>query len=207
MAGLALSAVALSGRSAEAIPPAQGRPLFYWGARPAVVVVPQGERHETDAAVEEIHAAVDKGALVIRISFDRDISDAVTLPDGVPVSGRLRAVLVVDADNSRRTGLDTPGEPRMGADYRIELGIIALGADPDEKLPARALLTIEASSLLSDGRRRAVWHADSDDTAAVSVRGSAVEFRIPVSEVSVSSGARFVFTDDRGRFWEGHLAP
>ena len=131
----------------------------------------------------------------------------LALPDGRPVSGRLRAVLHLDADASRKTGLDLPGDPRMGADYRIEVGVIALGKDPDENLPERALVTVAASSLLPDGRRRAAWHADSDDSVAVSIRGPYVEFRIPLSDVSVALGARIVFADERGHFFEGSIAP
>ena len=207
LAGFALFAVAFSGVEVEAAPPAEGRPLFYWGARAATIVVARAERHETDGAVEEIQAAVDKGSFVLRFTFDRDVADALTLPDGRPVSGRLRSVLHVDADNSRRTGLDSPGDPRRGADYRIEIGVIALGEDPDEKLEARALVTVVAAALLPDGRRRAVWHADSDDPVAVSIRGRAVEFRIPPSDVSVFPGARLIFSDERDRYSEGQLAP
>ena len=172
---------ALSGGLVEASSPPEGRPLFYWGGRGAAIVVPKSERHETEAALEEVHVALDKGAMILRLAFDRDVGSAVSLPDGRPVSGRLRAVLNVDADGNRKTGADMPGDPRMGADYRIELGVIAMGRDPDEDLPARALVTVAASALLPDGRRRAVWHADSDDSVAVSIHGPFVEFRIPLA--------------------------
>jgi hypothetical protein len=55
--------------------------------------------------------------------------------NGAPVSGRLRAVLYVDADDNPKTGLAAgPKDPRTGADRRLEVGVIAVGADPDENL-------------------------------------------------------------------------
>ena len=59
-----------------------------------------------EAQIEEVHAALDKGALVVRFTFDRAVRDAIRLADGAPVSGRLRATLWVDRDADRATGLD-----------------------------------------------------------------------------------------------------
>ena len=73
---LLAAACGLFSGSVGASSPPEGRPLFYWGTRPAVVVVPQEVRHETDAAVEEIHAALDRGAVLVRLSFDRDVASA-----------------------------------------------------------------------------------------------------------------------------------
>ena len=83
-----------------------GRPLFYWGARPPVVVA-DGPRAESGAANPiEVHAARDRDDLVLRFGFDRPVRGLLTLADGTPVSGRLTAVLYIDADDDVRTGLE-----------------------------------------------------------------------------------------------------
>src|SRR5262252_554735 len=84
----------------------EGRPLFYWGARqPLVTAAAPAHAGDSDAQVTELHAAVDPRGLVVRFSFDRDARSAMQLPDGKPVSGRLRAVLYLDTDDDRGTGL------------------------------------------------------------------------------------------------------
>src|SRR6266481_1758396 len=76
----------------------------------------------------------------------------IYLPGGLPVSGRLRAVVYVDADADRATGWDLgPDDLRTGAEYRLEVGVLALGADEEEKLPAQALVTAFLASLGRDG--------------------------------------------------------
>src|SRR5260370_24124024 len=78
--------------------PAPGRPLFYWGARSAVIATGAEPGQGIEAQVLEVHAALDKGDLVLRLTFDRPVHAAIYLPGRVPVSARLRAGLFLDAD-------------------------------------------------------------------------------------------------------------
>jgi hypothetical protein len=185
-----------------------GRPLFYWGARPPVIATETAPGRGVEAQVLEVHGALDQGALVLRFTFDRSVRDATYLPSGAPVSGRLRALLYVDADGDRATGWDLgPGDLRTGSEYRLEVGVVALGEDEDEKLPAQALITAHVASLGPDGRRKSVWRAD--DAAVpqeVSVRGEWVEVRLPPREVAVKAGARLVLTAGE-QIWDGKLRP
>ncbi len=187
---------------------APGRPLFYWGARPATIVTRAAPGEGTAARVTEIHGIVDEGDLVLRLSFDRAVGDALHLPSGAPVSGRLRAALYVDGDANRSTGwVAEPGDPRAGADYRIDLGVLALGADPDEGIEAQALVTVSAFALTSNGRQRVLWR--TDHTASpdqVSIRGDAVELRIPRDVVSVVLRTRLALVVGEEGF-EGSLGP
>ncbi len=184
-----------------------GRPLFYWGARPPVIATETAPSQGVEAQVLEVHAALDEGGLVLRFTFDRSVRDATYLQGGAPVSGRLRAVLFVDADNDRATGWDLgPNDSRTGAEYRLEVGVVALGEDQDEKLPAQALVTAFVAALGRDGRRKSLWRGD--DAAApqqVSVRGEWVEVRLP-PEVVVKGGARLILTAG-DRVWDGRLRP
>ena len=94
-----------------------GRPLFYWGARPASIVTEVAPGNGLAAQVTEVHGVVDDGELILRVSFDRPVSDALYLPSGAPVSGRLRVALYVDGDAIRTTGWAAePGDPRGGED-------------------------------------------------------------------------------------------
>ncbi|HET7291625.1 MAG TPA: hypothetical protein VFM88_04305, partial [Vicinamibacteria bacterium] len=93
----------------------EGRPLYYWGARPAVVTLDEPATRGVEAAVLELHAARDGGDLVLRVGFDRPVREAVRLPDGTPVSGRLKAVVYIDADDDRSTGTqEGPADLRTG---------------------------------------------------------------------------------------------
>lgn len=185
-----------------------GRPLFYWGARPPVIATETAPGQGVEAQVLEVHGAFDQGGLVLRFTFDRSVHDATYLPGGAPVSGRLRALLYVDADSDRATGWDLgPGDLRTGAEYRLEVGVVALGEDEDEKLPAQALITASVASLARDGRRKALWR--SDDTATpeqISVRGEWIEVRLPSREVAVKGDARLILTAGE-RVWDGRLRP
>ncbi len=187
--------------------PAPGRPLFYWGARPPVIATEAEPGQGVEAQVLEVHAALDEGALVLRFTFDRPVQDAIYLPGGVPVSGRLRAVVYIDADADRATGWDLgPGDLRTGAEYRLEVGVVALGADEEEKLPAQALVTAFLASLGRDGRRKSVWRGD--DAAAperISVHGEWIELKLP-GEITVKEGARVVLTAG-DRVWDGRVRP
>ena len=127
-------------------PAAQG-PGFAFGNRPPVIraTAPGGG---DEAAVTDVHAALDGADLVVRFTFDRPVQRAIYGADGAPVSGRLRAVLYVDADANLKTGLAAGAkDPRTGADRRLEVGVIAVGADPDENLGATANTVIGVKSL------------------------------------------------------------
>src|SRR5262245_8128609 len=144
----------------------------------------EGATKGEEARVLELHAAHDKGDLVLRFSFDRPVREALWLPDGTPVSGRLKAVVYIDTDDDRRTGTqEGPSDLRTGAERRIELGALALGEDAEEHRSAAALVSATLQSLTQDGRRRTLWRADSELTARVSAHGDAVELRVPADRV------------------------
>jgi hypothetical protein len=187
---------------------APGRPLFYWGARPATILADPPSARGVEAQVTEVHAAVDKGDLVVRFTFDRAVKEALYLPDGAPVSGRLRAALDIDADGDRGTGLDSgPADLRTGADHRVEVGVVALGRDEDEKLPARALVTAALLGLAPDGRRRSLWRVDdADHPQNVSIRGEGVELRVPLGKVPARAGSRLILSQGE-KVYDGRLKP
>lgn len=174
--------------------PAEGRPLFYWGARPAVIAVEAPAGAPLEARVLEVHAARDKGDLVVRFSFDRPVRDALRLPDGTPVSGRLKAVLYLDTDDDPRSGLAQGDKDlRTGCERRLEIGAVAMGADEEEQRPASALVTATLQSLTSEGRRRTLWRADDDAAPTqVSVHGEWLEVRLPADQLSLAASFRLV---------------
>lgn len=184
---------------------AEGPPLFYWGARPAVIATETGTSTRGEgvvaltARVAEVHAALDKGALVLRFTFDRPVREATNLPDGAPVSGRLRANLYIDRDDDRSTGLqEGPADLRTGADLRVEVGVVAVGEDQEEKLAARALLSAILASLTPDGRRKTLWRADDlGSPREVRAHGEWLELRLPAL-AQVGPKARLILSlDDR----------
>ena len=174
---------------------AEGPPLFYWGARPAVISVEAPQAAGPEARVREVHAALDKGTLVVRFTFDRAVREATHLADGAPVSGRLRAMLYVDADADRATGYQAgAADPRTGADLRLEIGVLAVGEDKDEKIAANALLTATLTSVGGDGRRHTLWRADdAQEPRAISARGEWLEVRLP-AETAVRPQARLILS-------------
>ncbi len=176
-------------------PTVEGRPLFYWGARPPVIEVeaPAGEP-SAEALVLEVHAVLDRGDLVLRFTFDRPVREAVTSPEGAPVSGRLRAVVYLDVDDNRRTGYDGGGEDlATGADQRFELGVVAVGEDVAERQQARALIAVNLATVGPDGRRRTLWRADDGaEPGRVSRRGEWVEVRMPADLTGAHVGSRLV---------------
>jgi hypothetical protein len=202
---------------------AEGPPLFYWGARPAVITVeaaecvgpdcskPPGASPEAPATdsvsarVQEVHAALDRGALVLRFTFDRSVREAKQLPDGSPVSGRLRATLYLDRDADRATGLEEgPTDLRTGADLRLEVGVITVGEDAEEGRKASALITATLAELARDGRRKTLWRGDeAANPRQVSARGDWLELRLP-SSPAVAPGARLILAQD-GRALDGRL--
>jgi hypothetical protein len=186
---------------------AAGRPLHYWGARPAVVVAEVQRGVGLEAQLEEVGLALDKGAFIFRLTFDRPVRDALYLKDGTPVSGRLHAAIYLDADDDRQTGLvQGPLDLRTGADYRLEVGVLALGADEAEKRPAQALVTATLASLQGD-KRRTVWRADdSADPQAVSAYNEWLEIRLPPGAFPAKEGARVILASG-GRSWDGRYTP
>ena len=173
---------------------AEGPPLFYWGARPPVIAVESAATGGVEAQIEEVHAALDKGALVVRFTFDRPVREAVRLPDGAPVSGRLRATLWIDRDADRTTGLDQgPDDLRTGADLRLEVGVVAMGEDAEEHRPAMPVITVSLSELSPDGRRRSLWRGDDSAEGSRQVRtsGEWLELRLPPN-AGVLASARLI---------------
>jgi hypothetical protein len=176
------------------IAPAEGRPLFYWGARPALIVADASGAPVRDARVLEVRAAADGAALVVRFDFDRPVSESVRLPDGTPVSGRLKAVLYFDVDDDNRSGLQQgEGDLRSGCERRLEIGAVAMGADEEERRPATAIITATLHALAVDGRRRTLWR--SDDEAApseISAHGHWLEVRLPAEFLGLGPAVRLV---------------
>ena len=175
---------------------AEGPPLFYWGSRPAAIAVEGAPSGGVEAQVQEVHAALDKGALVVRFTFDRSVREATRLPDGAPVSGRLRATLLIDRDADRATGLDQgPADLRTGADLRLEVGVLAVGEDAEEHRPAIAVVTVTLVSLSHEGRRQTLWRADDSEGGSRQVRtsGEWLEIRLP-AESGVLPKARLILS-------------
>ncbi|HLA78844.1 MAG TPA: hypothetical protein VJU18_14800 [Vicinamibacteria bacterium] len=186
---LALALLAVAPR-----PSSEGRPLFYWGARPPLLQVQGSAAPGPEAQVVEVHAAFDRGDLVLRLTFDRPLREAVALPDGTPVSGRLRAVLYMDTDDNRRTGYQAgPDDLLTGSEQRLEVGAISVGEDPEEERPAESLLAATLVSLSPEGRRRTVWRADDQaEPGRLSRHGEWVELRLPADLVQAGPGTRLV---------------
>ncbi len=185
-----------------------GRPLHYWGARPATIVTAAAVGEGVAARVTEVHGVVDRNDLILRLSYDRLIRDALYLPSGAPVSGRLRAALYVDGDEDLRTGWAvTAGDARGGADYRVDVGVLALGADPDEGIEAQAIVTVSLFELTPEGRQRNLWRGDHlANPERLSIRGDAVEIRLPGEMMPVASTARLTLIVEAEAF-EGRLTP
>jgi hypothetical protein len=187
---------------------AEGRPLFYWGARQPLIATDAGSPEGVEAKVAEVHAARDAGTLVLRFSFDRPVREALQLSDGTPVSGRLHAILYLDTDDDRGTGLQQgPRDLRSGAEHRLELGVESIGADAEEKRAARALVSVSLYALGADGRRRAVWRADAAGAPrSVSAHGEWVELRIPEAVLALGPHPRLILAAG-DQVWDGRLAP
>jgi hypothetical protein len=186
---------------------AEGRPLFYWGARPPVVSASAERRPGDEAAVNEVHAALDEGSLVLRFTFDRPVREAIYLPDGSPVSGRLRVVVYLDVDDDRATGADLGAlDLRTGADRRLEVGVLSIGEDADEKREAAAAVTASLAALSREARRRTLWRGDDRATPRrVSARGEWVEVKLP-PDPAIRPGTRIVLAAGE-RTADGRLRP
>jgi hypothetical protein len=183
-----------------------GRPLFYWGARAAVIVAEPSAVPRLEARVSEVHAALDQGDLVLRFTFDREVTSALYGEDRAPVSGRLRVVLYVDADGDRTTGLaGAEGDLLRGADYRLEVGVVAVGKDEEENRQAEALVIATVTSLSADGHRHRIWRID-DSSPLLSIHGEWLELRVPLDKVPARSGTRLILNlGDRA--YDGRLKP
>jgi hypothetical protein len=187
--------------------PAAG-PGFAWGDRPPVIARPAGPRPRSEeAVVVSVHAALDGGDLVARFTFDRPVQRAIYGESGAPVSGRLRAILYVDSDDDRRTGLAAAAnDPRSGADRRLEVGVVAVGADPDENVGAQAVVTASLSDLAGK-RRRSRWRGDTAATPRQVATGATwVEIRLLAERGPFKRTSRLVLAQD-DVFLEGRLKP
>jgi hypothetical protein len=185
---------------------AEGRPFVYWGARSALVAFEASPRPSPSAQVLELHAARDGEHLVLRLSFDRPVREALHLSDGTPVSGRLKAVVYIDTDDDRATGVQQgSGDLRTGSERRIELGAVAVGADPEEGRQAAVLVSATLHALTREGRRRTRWRADDGDPARLRFYGDAVELRLAFDDLGNIGGMRLVLVSgDEAR--DGRLA-
>jgi hypothetical protein len=183
---------------------AEGRPLFYWGARPAIVEAALADGESVAARVASLHAAADGADLVLRFTFDRPVREALRLPGGAPVAGRLAALLDVDADDDRESGLFAgAGDLRTGADRRLELGTRYVGADEEEgRTAATVEVTARLFSLQRDGRRKALWQQDDGAAERLTWHGDAVELRVPEALLGLTPKARFILSDGE-RSWDG----
>ena len=185
----------------------EGRPLFYWGARPPLIQARHEGAGSAEARVVEVHAARDGADLLVRFTFDRPVREALHLPDGTPVSGRLRAALDLDMDDDRRTGFAGGDKDlRTGADLRLELGAITMGADPEEKRSASVMVAATLFALTPEGKRRSLWRGDdAADPRQVSAHDDVVELRLAGQAAKAGPRARLILTDEAGA-WDARLA-
>lgn len=187
--------------------PAEGRPLHYWGGRAPTVVAEAPTGSTGDARALEVHALADTAGLLLRFTFDRPVRDALRLPDGAPVSGRLQAVLYLDLDDDRTTGFDGgPHDLRTGADARLELGTVFLGADPDEgRRDPVAVVTAVLDGLDGEGRRQRLSSFDQlSAPGALSVYGEWVDLHLSCGPPRPRARLILAVGD---RVWDGRLAP
>lgn len=185
---------------------AQGRPLFYWGARSPVVAPGVHSGPAEVAKVTEVHAALDGGDLVLRLTLDRTVEVATHARDGRPVSGRLQALLYLDADDDPATGqAAAPADPRTGAERLIELGTLYIGEDEDEQRPAQLRVMVTVSALDREGRRARLWSADHVEAPErFFLYQERLEVRLPAFQSSAREGSRLVYAAAAETF-EGRL--
>jgi hypothetical protein len=185
-----------------------GRPLHYWGACPAAIVAERPSEAPSEAFVTEVHVAHVDRDVFVRFSFDRDVRDAMRLPDGEPVSGRLRAVLYWDLDDDTHTGLDVgQSDPRTGAERKLEIGVVSLGEDAEEKRKAQALVVATLYGLTKDFAQEVLWRADDQSSpGTLSWRGDWVEVRLPATVFGGVPRGRVVLAQLGGAS-VGHVSP
>jgi hypothetical protein len=184
------------------------RPVFDWGARPAAIVSAAPAPAPLEAFVTEVHAAPVGDGLVVRFTFDRPVRAAMRLANGKPVSGRLRAVLYWDLDDDVQTGLDVGrSDLRTGAERKLEIGVVSVGEDLDEKRPAQALVVAALYGLTRDFRQEVLWRTDGDASPpALSWRGEWLEVRLPGRAFGSVLGGRMVLAPPGGAS-VGRVAP
>ena len=182
----------------------QSRAPFYWGARAPVVAPGKPARASLEARVTEVHAAVDAGDLVLRLSFDREVRSALEQSDGTPTSGRLNAVVYFDVDSERETGFaGASNDPRTGCERRLEIGALFVGEDPEEDREAVALVTTSLAEIDPRGRQSRIWNADEQsDPSPLLVWRDWIEMRIPGRLLGVQPGSRLVLSQYGGT-WSG----
>jgi len=185
----------------------QGPPLFYWGSRPPVVLREVSAKGP-EARVLEVHAVRDGADLVVRLTFDRPVSEAVTTAEGAPVSGRLQAVLYFDVDDDRTTGFAAGSRDfRTGAERRLEVGTQYLGEDPPERPAPAVAVRLTLSSVARDGLRRTLWRRDDTDVPRViRVSGEWLEARVPLDRMGLEARPRLILVDG-DQAWDGRLEP
>jgi hypothetical protein len=180
---------------------------FDWGRRLPVIVAAAPRRAGPEAAVVEVHAAVEGGALRLRLTLDRPVKEVLYLPDGTPVSGRLRAALYLDTDEDRKTGLDEgPRDLRTGAERRLDVEAISVQADPDERRAGRGVVAATLRALTREGRRRVLWRGDDTGAGGVISEGRFIEIRLPAAHAALAGRGRLVL-DTGGRTWAGQINP
>lgn len=187
---------------------AAGSPLHYWGGRAPVLVVERAAADSADAQVAEVHTAVVAGDLIVRFTFDRPVEASLYLPGGRPVSGRLRVSLYLDTDDDLATGLDLGSRDlRTGCDRRLEIGVVSLGEDADEKRTASAVVVATLHALSVGSVQEPVWRADDEARPdAVSWRGDWLEVRVPGGPLAAGGRTRLVLAQG-GEAVAGRLAP
>lgn len=185
---------------------AEDVPHFDWGRRLPVIVT-QARVAGPEAAVVEVHAAIEGGALRLRLTLDRAVKEVLYLPDGTPVSGRLRAALYLDADDDRTTGLDEgPRDLRTGAERRLDVEAISVQADPEEKRAGQGVVAVTLRALTRDGRRRVLWRGDDTGVGGVTTVGRFIGIRLPAAHAALAGRGRLVL-DTGGRTWAGQINP
>jgi len=119
------------------------------------------------------------------------------LPDGTPVSGRLKAVLYFDVDDDEATGLaQGASDLRTGSERRLEIGTVVMGADDEEKRDASVVISATLHSLASDGRRRSLWRADDEtEPARISAHGEWLEVRIAQGLLGTGPSPRLILAN------------
>jgi len=186
----------------------QGRPLFYWGARGPVVAPGVHSGPAEVAKVTEVHAALDGGDLVLRLTLDRTVEVATHARDGRPVSGRLQALLYLDTDADPESGrAGSPADPRTGTERLIEVGTLYIGEDEEEKRPAQVRVMVTISALDREGRRERLWSADHVEAPErFFLYGDRLEVRVPAFHSAARVGSRIVYAA-AAEVFEGRLGP
>jgi hypothetical protein len=180
----------------------QGPPLIYWGAHPAAIRVTEPDQ----SSIEEVRTMRTADSVVLRFSWKLPVEDLVVTASGEPVSGRLRATLYWDVDGFPLTGIEMGrSDLRTGSEFRLEVGVVAMGEDPSEHRTARPLLVATLYRLNGRGGQAVVWRTDADQRPRnISARGTWLDLRLPAELINPSEDTRLVLVQDgvatSGRF-------